>query len=582
MSTTADLSAFEHSVEPSTSEVLFSSKKWTYIQDSSSTSGQYSGQIQLNLSSISSQASFVNWQEAVIPLPVKLQIVSNTALSANWGTAAAIDQLVPKAGSWQFIDSVSVVIDGVTVQTNQIHENVNATLKALTEWDVQDLTKHGATSNFALDRYSPPGNNYAQSLENMLTGNFIRGKTADGSGENVGEFGISNSYANAGLRQRSLFTGVSTKAGTLSYDIMGSAANASAIAKPVVFVADPANAVAVGGALYVAHFIASIRLADVCDYFKKCPMSKNAKGFIYLNYNASTTTIVLPNNSGVVNPTTVVSVATGMNFGNTCPIIYNTNPASTGIAVAGYSGLSVPANTSLTIISDIDGTSVAGSGINPSQKFCRLLVPTYMPNPTADHALVQKKSFRYFERMTNKFTVAPNQSFNYTLTNGVANPKKLFLCPVITNPSLLLNATTSDVINPYRSPLTTIPATMSAFASLKQLQVTVGNIPIWNSPVSFGYDMYVQEMRDSGVDGDLDDETKRGLLSQQDWESLYRFVPVCIDRRLPSEDGASKSIIVSGVNNTQYSLTVYYHILRDAVATVDTAMGTVSQGSTQV
>ncbi|GMF34127.1 unnamed protein product [Phytophthora lilii] len=86
-----------------------------------------------------------------------------------------------------------------------------------------------------------------------------------------------------------------------------------------------------------------------------------------------------------------------------------------------------------------------------------------MPNPTADHALVQKKSFRYFERMTNKFTVQPDSGFNFTLTNGIANPKKLFMCPIITNPSAVApNASTSDVINPLRSPLTTVPATMSA------------------------------------------------------------------------------------------------------------------------
>ncbi|KAL8001155.1 hypothetical protein Plhal703r1_c19g0085381 [Plasmopara halstedii] len=55
-------------------------------------------------------------------------------------------------------------------------------------------------------------------------------------------------------------------------------------------------------------------------------------------------------------------------------------------------------------------------------------------------------------------------------------------------------------------------------------------------------------MSKSGVDGGLDDVTSAGLLSQRQWESLYRFVAVDIGRRLPSEDGASKSIIVSGTS----------------------------------
>jgi len=131
MSSASDILAYERSVEPSTNETLFNSKKWTYIQDSTSNTGQYSGQIQFNLSTISSQAAFVNWQEAVIELPIKVQILNATGSSITTAAAASFDQLIP--GSWQFLDSVQIVVDGVTAQTNQIHENVNCTIKAITE-----------------------------------------------------------------------------------------------------------------------------------------------------------------------------------------------------------------------------------------------------------------------------------------------------------------------------------------------------------------------------------------------------------------------------------------------------------------
>ncbi|GMF47734.1 unnamed protein product [Phytophthora lilii] len=80
MSSASDITAFEHSVEPAPAETLFKDKKWTYIQDSTSNTGQYAGQIQFNLSTISSQAAFVNWEEAVIELPVKLQILNGGAV----------------------------------------------------------------------------------------------------------------------------------------------------------------------------------------------------------------------------------------------------------------------------------------------------------------------------------------------------------------------------------------------------------------------------------------------------------------------------------------------------------------------
>lgn len=582
MSTAADIYAYDHSVTADQNETLFSGKKWTYIQDSTSNTGQYQGQIQFNLSTISSQAAFVNWEEAVIELPIKLQILNGGNAPFIPAGLPTVDQLVPKAGAWHFIDSVQVVIDGVTVQTNQVHENVNATFKALTEWSIDDQLKYGATSNFAIDRFEPPIPVMPQSLDNIPTANFVTTGASTDPGVNVlGEFGMANTFVNAGARERARFTAFKQTASSLAYDIMGNNANVQIAAKPQVWTYSGLDPVAPGGPIYVAHYLAAIKLADISDYFKKCPMQKNTKGFIYINYNSSSTTIVSKAAGGIIGPLTIDSVSNNMNFGNTCPILYNLTSAELASAYTTRTGLSVPAAvTTLTVTADVNGTKTDGTGLSPSQTFSRLLVPTYTPNPMADGALTQKKTFRYFERMTNKFMVLPNSSFTWTLTNGIANPRKLFMQPIIT--SWATSGTVmADAINPLRSPFTTIPATTSPFASIKQLQVTVGNIPCWNNPIDFGYDMFLQEMAQSGVDGGLDDTTSSGLLSQQSWESLHRFIAVDVGRRLPSEDGASKSIIVSGTNNTAFPLTIYYHIWRDAIATVDTAMGTVSQAPVQ-
>lgn len=213
MSSASDISAFEHSVEPATAETLFKDKKWTYIQDSTSNTGQYAGQIQFNLSIISSQAAFVNWEEAVIELPVKLQILNGGAGSVTSTAACTIDQLVPKAGAWQFIDSVQVVIDGTTVQTNQVHENVNTTFKALTEMQYNDYVKHGPTSNFVFDEYATPtiqgSTATPQALDNLPTSAFMTATS------NIGEFGLANTFSNGGAAQRSLFTALDQQVANL-------------------------------------------------------------------------------------------------------------------------------------------------------------------------------------------------------------------------------------------------------------------------------------------------------------------------------------------------------------------------------
>ncbi|GMF22027.1 unnamed protein product [Phytophthora lilii] len=133
-------------------------------------------------------------------------------------------------------------------------------------------------------------------------------------------------------------------------------------------------------------------------------------------------------------------------------------------------GLAVPASTILTVTADVNDTPTAGTGITPLQSFSRLLVPTYTPDQSADHALAQKKTFRYFERITNKFTVASGAYFTWTVSNVIANPKRLIMQPIITNPTA--GAIVSDLINPFRSPFSTVPSTTSPFAALKNLQTS--------------------------------------------------------------------------------------------------------------
>ncbi|ETP45999.1 hypothetical protein F442_07700, partial [Phytophthora nicotianae P10297] len=147
------------------------------------------------------------------------------------------------AGAWQFIDSVQVVIDGTTVQTNQVHENVNTTFKAITETDYNTYVKHGPTSNFVLDEYATPtiqgSSGAAQSLDNLATSSFMTATN------NVGQFGLANTYSNRGAAERSLFTPLDQQSSKLAFDVMGGSANLQAVSKPQVYVA-PAGAVAAG------------------------------------------------------------------------------------------------------------------------------------------------------------------------------------------------------------------------------------------------------------------------------------------------------------------------------------------------
>ncbi|GMF25900.1 unnamed protein product [Phytophthora lilii] len=108
---------------------------------------------------------------------------------------------------------VQVVIDGTTVQTNQVHVNVNITFKTITETDYNTYEKHGSTSNFVLDEYATPtiqgSSGAAQSLDNLATSLFMTATN------NVDEFGLANTYSNRGAAERSLFTALDQQSSKL-------------------------------------------------------------------------------------------------------------------------------------------------------------------------------------------------------------------------------------------------------------------------------------------------------------------------------------------------------------------------------
>ena len=122
MSSVADQYSFQESVEEQENTPLFQDKKWTYITDSSSISGNFSGQVQFDLNTLSSQNQWTDLSEAVIQVPIKLSI-QNTSGTFT-GNACNILAATIKNGSYQFVDSLQIVVGGNTVQSSQIFTNI--------------------------------------------------------------------------------------------------------------------------------------------------------------------------------------------------------------------------------------------------------------------------------------------------------------------------------------------------------------------------------------------------------------------------------------------------------------------------
>lgn len=550
MSSESDNFAFERSVEPHESNILFKNKNWTYITDSTSTGGNFTGQLQFDLNTLASQSQWVDLSQAYIQFPVRVKI-TNLGSSQTPSNVTVLASCL-KNGFHQFVDSVQLVLDGSTVQTSQIFENINTQYKILTEWSQDELRKYGPSLGIALDDYV-----------NTLTPSTTSANS-DFSGLNNVPYSILapstrgvdlTTLANPGIQARQYEQNISSSSGA-SFSILGN--QATNLGKSSCQIAS--GAVNQNADAYVQFVLATIRLKDISPVIERLPMTRNLKGFIYINYNSSQTTVNYSNAS----PATVSSWSTNNLYGRCAPALLNS---------AGFNAAASTPSGSFRLDCEISGVpSSSLTTASPTINYARLVCPYYIANPSIDSALSMRKTFRYLERNMQLFNLTAGQSLTVTLSPGISNPKRVILFPYFTQVNSL-------TYNPLISPFDTVPGTTSPLAALKDLQISVGNVPMFQNPVNMDYDMFLQEIAQQGIEGGMNNELSSGLLSQRQWQSLYRFYTCDISRRLESEDGSSKSVIVQCTNATSLPMSVIAFILYEKEITIDTSMGRVFQGS---
>ena len=532
--------------------IPFEDKKWTYLTDSSSNGGTFTNQIQWNLNTLSSN-DWVDLSEATINLPIKVRIYNSGSVSQ---TPASVTRLaaVLKNGYHHVVDQLQVIIDGSTIQMNQIFENINTTFKILTENDQDWLAKTGPSLGFSSTNLDDvPVSNDTAGLYNLAANTLMpANKGVDLTGS-----------INTSIPERQYYQnidGVSTS--KLVSSILGFS-NARQVGLSAV--ANSAGSCAVGADCYVQFVLATIRLKDISDVISKMGPVKNLKGFIYLNYNSAAVTVT-SDASGVLNSTPS----------------YNTLQGRCMPAMLNLSGFSPSASAvnSWTIEYNVNGvpsTTSSVSSVSPTINYGRLNVPVYTANPTVDNYLSTTRMVRYNERYSTSFSVNANSDFNVTITPGLANAKRLIMIPYFTSYTTAMGAAANVTINPYQSPYHPAPATTDILPAIKNFQCYVQNKAIYNSPVNFDYELFLNELNLLGIDGNMNDMLQSGLINQRQWSQLYRYMTVDLSRRMSGDDGATCSIQVSGTNATTGNLNVLCFVWFEKQFNLDPATCTITQ-----
>ncbi len=537
MSSQSDRVAFDNSVQPYDETILFKQKNWTYITDSSSSGGVFNNQLQFDLNTLSSQSQWVDLSEAYVQFPVRVKI-KNTG-STSGSLTQSINATVLKNGFHHFVDSVQVVLDGSTVQASQIYENISTTFKIMSEWSQDELRKYGPSLGIALDDYTALDTTAIATIAPSVYGVNL------------------TTTANSGIAARQSIQNIGVASGGCKAILAEQAKN---VGKPQVAVVSGAP-VAAGSHSYTQFVLATIRLKDISPVLAAMPMSRNLKGFLYINYNSSSTTFSADTSAALT------ALTTSANAGRCCPVMIRSDLIST-------TTFGTTAST-WEVAVELSGVATEQTTAQPAISYGRLVAPYFVANPQVDAALSMKKTFRYLERNVSTFDIAAGANTTVTLSPGIANPKRVLLYPYFTGAG-----TTGGTMltNPLLSPFDATPATTSPFAAIKDLQILVANQPMYQNPVSMDWDLFGQEVAQQGLDGGLDSQSASGLLSQQMWDRLYRFYTCDVGRRLESEDGSSKSVIVQCTNATLAPMRVIAMIYYEKEITVDTSMGRVYQG----
>jgi hypothetical protein len=551
MSSESDAVVFEEALEPQDNTTLFQSKRWAVITDNSSNGGTFNGQLQFNLNTLANLNQWSALSQSLVTFPVCLNI-NHSAIALTGPNTVNMLAAGIKNGFHQFVDSVQITVGGTTIQNAQIFENVNTTFKMLSEWSVDEYRKWGPSLGISLDDYQlsvdATAATYAATTYDGLDNVAIGTSVVAPKGFNI------PSNRNPGFKER---------AQNLNSIIATSTANSilvnpAALGKGRVYTAAQPD---VGADTFTMMALATVRLGDVSDVISKLPPMKSLKGFIYLNYNAGKYTLS-SSDAGVP----IVGMQS-IKFGHTMP-------AMLGSFVAGTAATS--AVTTFDFTADVSG--VALNGCTVAQQNARLYVPYYVANPTIDKALSLKKTLRYNERFQTSFTIDQQGNANITLSPGITNPKRIVLLPLLIGDSGNAAGLTTLSTTPETNVWSHEPAGSSPFAAITGLQFIVGGVPMFQTPTTMDWESFQTELTQMGNNGGLEPQEASGLLNQRLWNQLYRFYTCDISRRIASDDGSTKSVIVQLTNATKAKMKVLAFIWYEREIEVDTVMGDITQG----
>lgn len=539
-----DLSKSDSDVTP------FLKSNLTYVVDQQAGNGTYtSSQIIIDSTSLASSGTVFNdYSEAYLAIPynVKLTGTSNVVADLAAGSLNMHNYLTSLKNN-SIIDSITVEQGGKTIINASSNLSQFVNFKMHSTFSQDNLNKMGAT----LQYYPDSVGNYTYTASNVQVRNVA-------NNPNSTAFTTPESH-NSGVlkRQQQLFpytTAITTQAKQINEAGAVQAVNGSLVAGTSTF-SD-------------LHFIATIRLKDLLDYFAKTSALTRGIGYkitIRVNQGVSSFThSVLPASATpFANLVIGTQSFTGIGGSTVQSSMLHVGPNTLANTLTYTAGTVIIAADSLKLTSQIDvGPNALLNGI-------RLYVPSYDVSPSFQEKLlslpVLNRPFNdiYFNVVSNQL---PGQAINVQLASGISSPKALIIVPQI--------AQNINSFNSNASAFDPSPACTAPQSSITNMQVKIGSQYVLFDRVNYGFVQFIQNNATMfGLNGNQSDMLGSGLIDYQKWNHNYRYYVYDLSRYSASQDGIPQMISIEALNNSALALDLYCYVLYERQASINLVSG---------
>lgn len=587
---------FEDTINSELTTSEFVDKQWLYVNDNNN--GSYSSQIVIDTTPLANSGGWVNWSEALLLMPLVLQIESATGISS--GSSTGYDFVVAlKNGYWNILHSMNVEFNNGSVIQQTPFMNLWCSFKALTSWSTDDIKDWGCVCGFSPDTSTSWGFNvdsdatynggcgygvFNNNTSPLVQIQIIGDLSATGETGDIRAYNFTTSSTVPSQDSRYLFNqGLFNRMKFINYDPVASDTYDAYSLNQQYLLSQTASQQVFRTCVqynttngFIARSVsidAVIRLKDIADMFCKMPMTKGGTFRMYLNTNqvyfqalqqptvysgnlagdggdivtSGQQTLIQPPiilGGGGTNPVMLSSCNAGQGASTLAP------PQSNGVATI-YNTLSVALSIVRTQFNQIN--NIVSAPITS----CRLYAPVYTLSPLSEQRLLSlspTKKVVYEDIFYYQFpNQAGQQTFNLLVSNGIPNIRKVLVQALVNKAyngvPIPINGSPGITTSTLLSPFSTTGGTPDPI-SINNFQIQISGKNLFINQLQYDWEEFVEQLVSSNqLNGSLTTSMASGQIGKEDYQSLYRYYYGNASRSIPSEDGVAKAVQILGLLN---------------------------------